>query len=67
MVFLDINLTNDSGLLLMLLTVPSTCGFLKNTILFSGFQKPYKKTSETRNLESIHKKQFVENLTKTRV
>ncbi len=34
MEFLDINLTKDLGLLLMLFTVP----FLKKTILFSDFK-----------------------------
>jgi hypothetical protein len=29
-------------------------------ILFSGFKNPYKKIRETRKLESVHEKHFVE-------
>jgi hypothetical protein len=43
----------------MLLTLHSTGGFLKKTILFSGFQNPYKKSAKKENsslfLNSIFK------------
>jgi hypothetical protein len=43
----------------LLFTVPSTGGFKKKTILFSGFKNPYKKISKTRKLESIHELHFL--------
>jgi hypothetical protein len=42
----------------MIYTVPSTGGFLKKTILFSGFRNPYEKSAEISKFESIHKKAF---------
>ncbi len=57
----------------MLFTVPSIGGFLKKTIIFSGFKNPHKKIRETSKLESIHVQYFVERkiegrkLDKTRV
>jgi hypothetical protein len=55
MEFLDINLTNDSSLLLLLyIQSPFYWRILKKTILFFGFKNHYKKIRETRKLESIH-------------
>ncbi len=58
MEFLDINLTKV--FYSMLLTVPSILVDFKKTIPFSGFKNPYKKIRETRKLESIHEKHFLE-------
>jgi hypothetical protein len=33
---------------------------LKKTILFSGFENPYKKIREIRKLESVHERHFAE-------
>ncbi len=49
MEFLDINLTEDSGLLLHAI---HSSFFLKKTRLFSGFKNPYKKIREKEG--SIH-------------
>ncbi len=54
MVFLVINLTKTRDFCSMLLIVLFTGGFLKKTILFSGFKNPFKKIRETRKLESIY-------------
>ncbi len=55
MEFLDINLTEDSSLLLHAIHSSFYLADLKKNILFSGFKNPYKKIRETRKLESIHK------------
>jgi hypothetical protein len=60
MEFLDINLTKDSNLLLHAIHSAFYWRILKKTILFSGFQNPYKKICETRKLKSIPEKHFVE-------
>jgi hypothetical protein len=44
MEFLDISLTKDSSLLLHAIHSPFYWRILKNTILFSGFKNPYKKS-----------------------
>ncbi len=54
MEFLDINLTEDSSLLLHAIHSPFYWADLKKTILFSGFKSPYKKFREARKLEFIH-------------
>jgi hypothetical protein len=59
MEFLDINLTKNSSLLLHAIHSPFYWRILKKTILFFGF-KNTKKIRETRKLEYIHEKHFVE-------
>jgi hypothetical protein len=51
MEFLDISLTKDSSLLLHVIHSPFYLRILKNPILLSGFNNPYKKIRETRKLE----------------
>ncbi len=53
MEFLYANLTKDSGLLLYDIHSPFYWRILKKTILFCGFENPYKKIRETRKLEYI--------------
>ncbi len=60
MEFLDISLAKYSCLLLHAIHNPFYWQILKKTKLFSGFKNPYKKISETRKLESVHEKHFVE-------
>ncbi len=60
MEFLDINLTKDSSPLLHAIHSPLYWRIVKKIIFFSGFKNPYKKIRETRKLESIHEKHFVE-------
>jgi len=60
MVFLDIILTIDLRLLLHAILSSFYWRIFKQTILFSDFKNPYKKIRETRKLESIHEKHFVE-------
>ncbi len=70
--FLDINITKDSSLSLHAINSPFYQRNLKKTILFSGFNNPDKKISETRKsslfMNSIQQngKVKVENQTKTR-
>jgi hypothetical protein len=52
--FLDINLTRDSSLLLHAIHNPFYWRILKKTILYSGFNNPYKKSTKKQELESIH-------------
>jgi hypothetical protein len=59
MEFLDINLTKDSSLLLQAIHSPFYWRILKKTILGFGF-KNTKKIRETRKLEEIHEKHFVD-------
>jgi hypothetical protein len=47
--FLASNLTKDSNLLLHAIRSPFYCRILKKTILFSGFQDPYKKSAKQEN------------------
>jgi hypothetical protein len=51
--FLDINLTTQV-FCAMLFTVPYTFQILQHSILYSGFENPYKKIRETRKLKSIY-------------
>ncbi len=60
MLFSDINLTINLRLLLHAIHSSFYWRIFKQTILFSGFKNPYKKIRETRKLESIHEKHFVE-------
>ncbi len=53
MEFLNINLTEDSSLLLYAIHSPFYWWILKKTIFFSSFNNPYKQIHETRKLESI--------------
>jgi hypothetical protein len=50
MEFLEISCRNDRGFFSILFTVPSTGGFYKKTLLFSGFLKSRKKIHETGKL-----------------
>ncbi len=59
MEFLDIYFTKVSSLLLCATHSPFYWWILKKIILYFGFNKP-KKIHETRKLQSIHKKHFVE-------
>jgi hypothetical protein len=56
MEFSDIILTKDSSLLLHVICILKYLRILKKTLLFSGFNNPYKRIRETRKLESIHRK-----------
>ncbi len=56
MEFLDNSLTKDSSHLLDAIHWRIS----KKTILFSGFNNPYKKIRETRKPQSIHELHFVE-------
>ncbi len=60
MEFSDNNLTKDSSLLLHAIHGPFYWRILQKTILYSGFNNPYKKIYETRKLESIHEYYFAE-------
>jgi hypothetical protein len=61
MEFLDYILTKDSSFTLYAFHRPFFWWrILKKTILYSGFNNPYKKIHETRKLESIHEKKFSE-------
>jgi hypothetical protein len=55
MEFLDVNLIKVASLLFHAILSPFNWWILKKTILFSGFNNPYKKIRETRKLESIDK------------
>jgi hypothetical protein len=54
MKFLEISLTKDTSLLLHAIQNPFYWQILKKTILYTGFNNPYKKIYKTRKLESIH-------------
>ncbi len=54
MEFLKINLTKDSSLMPMLVTVPSTGGLERKPYSTLGFNNPDKKICEKRKLEFIH-------------
>jgi hypothetical protein len=58
MEFLDINLANDSRLLLHAIHSPFYWRILKETILFSGFKNPCKKIRETSN-SSLRRLEFM--------
>jgi hypothetical protein len=60
MEFLVINLTNDSSLLLHAIHSPFYRLILQKNYTFFGFKNPYKKICETRKLESILEKPFLE-------
>jgi hypothetical protein len=53
-------LTKDSSILIHAFHSLFNWQILQKTIPYSGFKTPYKKIRETRKLESIHEKHFVE-------
>jgi hypothetical protein len=73
MEFSDIKLTKDWSLLIRVIHSPFYLRMLKKTILYSGFNNPYKKSAKQENsgLQYFFLIAFctteIENLTKTRV
>jgi hypothetical protein len=59
MEFLDINLTKHSSLVLHAIRSSFYWRIVQQTMLYSGFQNPYKKIHETRKLKSIHEKHSI--------
>jgi hypothetical protein len=55
MEFLDINLTKDSSLLLPAIHSLLHWRIFKETIVFSGFKKPYKKVMVEENVKNYNK------------
>ncbi len=49
MEFLDINVTKDSRLLLYAIHSPFYLRILQETIFYSGFKNPYKKSAKQEN------------------
>jgi hypothetical protein len=59
-------LTKDSSLFLHAIHSPFYRRILKRTILYSGFNNPYKKSARQDKLKSIHEQHFVERKTEGR-
>ncbi len=66
MEFLDINLTEDSSVLLDAIHSLFYRRILKKSIVYYDFKNPYKKICETKKLESLHEQHFVERKNESR-